>query len=514
MHILSAAKQVIELDPLPSEFKLDAGRLALDFPTETAVSPVSRAMSAFFEMGLTAGPTRAADLPKGPPPAVFRERQSGLLRMVYREAIIRFKPKVSAKRRQQVLDKYGFKLRTDNKFIPDQVVVFTPDQGRVGAEMLAATNDWASMDEVIFATPNFVSQFQRLAKPVAHPQQWHLENKAAYPGQLAGEDVDALQAWLVSAGKTTIIVAVLDDGVDVDHPNLKAAIKKKPDLKEPRDLCGRDFFVPEDHPEHFNPRPKLFRYPYDHMAGNDIHGTPCAGVIGARGYRAGAVGVAPKCKILPVKIFHGDDLASDARVADAIRYAALHADILSCSWGGPRSPDLELAITDAGTLGRQGKGAAIFVATGNASSSVSFPASHPEAIGVGASTDQAKLAYYSNTGQEVWVVAPSNGGVRGIFTTDVSIPNRGFNLGTEEAGGVDGLHTNSFGGTSSATPLAAGIGALILSVKPSLDRTALKEILKNVTDKIGGGYDPQGHSLQFGYGRLNAAKAVKLGKTP
>jgi subtilisin family serine protease len=100
--------------------------------------------------------------------------------------------------------------------------------------------------------------------------------------------------------------------------------------------------------------------------------------------------------------------------------------------------------------------------------------------------------------------------VAGIFTTDVSIPNRGFNIGTEESGGTDGLHTNDFGGTSSATPLAAGIGALVLAVQPSLDRVALKELLKEATEKIGQGYDQNGHSPKFGFGRINAGKAVNL----
>ena len=176
----------------------------------------------------------------------------------------------------------------------------------------------------------------------------------------------------------------------------------------------------------FRSRPKSFHYPYDEMPGNDIHGTCCAGVVAAAGRKNGASGIAPNCRILAVKIFHGDDLASDARVADAIRYAALHADILSCSWSGGHSPDVELAIQDAGTLGRNGRGAAIFCAAGNESGDpVGFPASHPDAIAIGASTDQAKLASYSNVGPQIWVVAPSSGGVEGIFTTDVSLPEIG-----------------------------------------------------------------------------------------
>src|SRR6476661_290074 len=210
------------------------------------------------------------------------------------------------------------------------------------------------------------------------------------------------------------------------------------------------------------------------MRGNDIHGTCCAGLVAARGVNGGSVGVAPGCRILPVKIFHADDLASDERVANAIRYAAMNADILSCSWTGGTSQDVRLALEDAGQ-GRGGRGSAVFCAAGNGfGDPVGFPARDPKAIAVGASTDRGVRAEYSNVGPELSVVSPSSGGVRAIFTTDVSTSTRGFNLGSAEAGGVDGLHTNSFGGTSAATPLTAGVAALVLSVNPDLSREELK----------------------------------------
>jgi subtilisin family serine protease len=141
---------------------------------------------------------------------------------------------------------------------------------------------------------------------------------------------------------------------------------------------------------------------------------------------------------------------------------------------------------------------------------VGFPARSPHSIAIGATTDQAKLANYSNIGPEISIVAPWSGGKQGIFTTDVSTANRGFNLGTIAAGGADGLHTTSFGGTSSATPLAAGVGALVLSVKPGLTRAELKQLLETTADKIGPDDDAvTGHSKKFGFGRVNAEAAVK-----
>ena len=131
---------------------------------------------------------------------------------------------------------------------------------------------------------------------------------------------------------------------------------------------------------------------------------------------------------------------------------------------------------------------------------------------MGASTDQAKLASYSNVGKELAFVAPSSGGLRGIYTTDVSYANRGFNIGKVSAGGADGLHTNDFGGTSSATPLAAGVAALVLSVRPDLTRAQVREAMTTTCDRIGAGYDANGHSNKFGYGRVDAARAVQAAK--
>ncbi len=518
MHVYSARKEKISLVPLVTNMKWEAGQpqFALRGPADAprAAAPVRRAAEAFLGMATPGLRSLAGDKPeKEPPPGVFREEATGLIRVVHKEVVIRFAPSTSLRKRNLILAKHGLKVRSENVYVDHQIVAYTHDPKKLGMHMVEVANDCATMDEVVFATPNFVSQFRRTAASAIPRPQWHLDNRGAKRGQIVGEDVDARGAWKITKGRRTITIAVLDDGVDVDHPNLKKNIRRKPDPKNPRDLVGRDFFVRPDQPEHWDPRPKLFRFPFDQMSGNDIHGTPCAGVIAAAGVDGGALGIAPNCRILPVKIFHADDLASDAHVADAIRYAAKFADILSCSWSGGSSADIELAIEDAGRIGRKGLGSAVFCASGNESQPVGFPASHPEAIAVGASTAQARLASYSNFGKELWIVAPSSGGIEDIYTTDVGYPHRGFNTGTKEAGGQDGLHTNSFGGTSSATPLAAGVGALCLSVNPKLTRQSLKQLLADTADKIGPDHSPStGHSKKFGHGRINAARAVGQAK--
>ncbi|MFX0197677.1 MAG: proprotein convertase P-domain-containing protein, partial [Candidatus Hodarchaeota archaeon] len=165
--------------------------------------------------------------------------------------------------------------------------------------------------------------------------------------------------------------------------------------------------------------------------------------------------------------------------------------------------------------GRGGKGTPVFVATGNDFRSfIGFPASVPEAIAVGASTNRGRRSSYSNYGEGIDFVAPSSGGTRGIFTTDVSIPGRGFNVGDINNGDAEGLYTNSFGGTSSATPLAAGIAALILSLNNQLRWDHVRKYMRNTADKIDGenGNYINGYSLEYGYGRVNAHKALKAVK--
>lgn len=426
-----------------------------------------------------------------PPFSVFWTAETRLLRVTHRDLVIRFSPFVPYARRQAILADGHCKVRRVNPFIPDQLVVFQPEGKSSGVELISLANRWMEMEEVVFAVPSFLSEYQRESPPSVRPEEWHLREA----------DIRVTAAWRKTVGERSVIVAVLDDGVDLEHPNLAPNLWRNPDPTA-LDQVGRDFSQDSAEPAHFNPRPRYFGHPFHALDRNDIHGTPCAGLVAAAGVDGGSVGVAPGCRILPVKIFRGDELTCDEGVANAIRYAALHADILSCSWTGGFNPDVEQALEDAGALGRGGRGAAVFCAAGNGQGSpVGFPACDPNAIAVGASTDQGTWADYSNRGPEISVVAPSSGGRRRIFTTDVSLPGRGFSPGE--------LHTDQFGGTSAATAIAAGVAALVLSVHPGLDRWELKSLLERTAEKIGGEYDAWGHSPELGFGRVDAGRAVE-----
>jgi subtilisin family serine protease len=227
--------------------------------------------------GVRATPQRAAVLP-----TAFEDEADRRIRVVYKELVLRFKPGTHPDTRRKLLEKFGLAERRRNPFVPEQVIVTQPTVRFAGTELVDAANRIAELDELLFAVPNFVSEFQRQRFSTPRPDQWHLRNTGAQ-GAKAGEDARALGAWVITRGSPSVAVAILDDGVDILHPCLRGRLVRNPDARNPKDRLGRDFFVPADQPDHYDPSPKRFRYPYDRMDGNDIHGTPCAGVVASDG---------------------------------------------------------------------------------------------------------------------------------------------------------------------------------------------------------------------------------------
>jgi hypothetical protein len=211
---------------------------------------------------------------------------------------------------------------------------------------------------------------------------------------------------------------------------------------------------------------------------------------------------------------------SDQSIVDLFQYAIdNHADVISCSWSAaalnfPLSAKINGIIHKAATQGRfNGKGCVILFAAGNGNSPLDGEkdgriyhqgfALHPDVIAVGASNSRDERSSYSNYGPELTLCASSNGYPgRGIVTTDRS--------GTK--GYSSGDYTSDFGGTSSSTPLAAGLAALILSINSDLTSAEVKRIMMETADKIDqeNGQYVDGHSPWYGHGRINAHRAVAL----
>jgi subtilisin family serine protease len=356
-----------------------------------------------------------------------------------------------------------------------------------------STFDLENDPRVRWATPNRLYHVDRRL-PVADPEygeQWHLNGaRDAMPGA----DIAAELAWSITEGDPSAIIAVYDDGVDLRHPDLA------PHLVE-------GIAVPADLDEAI-------------AEGCCWHGTSVAGVAAAAGNAIGGRGVCPGCSLMP----GFQDLEGLGEEAlDAERLAAIcraGAGVINNSWGPadgspsiagdehppePLSPLLDESFSICEREGRGGLGTVIVFAAGNGNEPVSGDplASHPLVVAVGASTDRGIKAAYSDFGPELDVVAPSDGGGRAIFTT--ALASEGF----PEPGVPDG-YTATFGGTSSAAPVVAGVVGLILSANPGLTAAEVRDVLAETAvpiDRVRGRYDET--SPYYGHGLVNAYLAVR-----
>ncbi len=333
--------------------------------------------------------------------------------------------------------------------------------------------------------------------------QWHLNNTGFHRGTnvgfLKGADARVIAAWERggSLGSPNVIVAVIDDGFDLSHPDLMGDWK----VVAPKDFTRNSA----------DPRPDpIFE---------DWHGTACAGVAVGNADGTGIVGTAPHCRFMPIRWSRG---ISDKSIEDWFGYAREQgASVISCSWGVDAkvfrlSTRMMRAIARCVTDGRNGLGCVVCFAAGNenrdvnSATSVAGFALHPDVIAVSACNSRDKRSSYSNFGKEIWVCAPSSGaGGWSITTADVTGQYSRGNQ-TFEAGYSPGAYTDEFGGTSSACPLVAGICALLISVDPTLTAVRIKDLLRRTSRQIGlaDSYDASGHSAQFGYGCVDAAAAI------
>lgn len=440
---------------------------------------------------------------------VLKDKATGIVVIYTENFFIKFKDEVSVERCQEIIKKHNLENKQPLSFAKN--AFFLRAAAGTGRAIFQIAEDLLALEEVELCHPELIRERKNKA---IFDLQWHLK-KSVIEGNEINQHVHVEEAWQHTEGENTII-AVIDDGIDTDHEELKDKI-----------VAPRDTILDTD-----DARPKRDK---------ENHGTACAGVACAAGNHR-ASGVAPKSLLMPIRSGGLGSLAE----AKAFAWAADNgADVVSCSWG-PRDgnwsdpsdplhesffplPDSSrLAIDYAIDTGRNGKGCVIVWAAGNGREDVFFDgyASYPKVIAVAASNDQGKRCVYSDFGQAVWCCFPSRDFqslpfnhpsplTAGIWTTD-RIGRIGYNPGSHNFltrfGDFDGHYTATFGGTSSSCPGVAGVVALMLSANPNLTWEEIKEIIKDscdVIDETLGNYDETGHSPFYGYGKINAAKAVK-----
>ena len=443
------------------------------------------------------------------------------------QIVVAFKPSANRKTIESILAKAGVRIVKQYETMANTFLVqVTRD---AGMNPVKVANELAANKSVQYAEPNLVNRFSSAYIPTdtLFDRQWHLRSLEAADLDV-NADVAAVDAWDVTRGERGIVIAVLDDGFDLGHPDFTGAGK----VVHPKDYVDGD------------------ANPFPVKAENDYHGTPCAGVALAEENGTGVVGIAPGCAFMPVRFPLSAD---DDTMWEIFDFVGQRADVISCSWGPPPvyAPLGQLLVNKFQSLAASGgprkKGCVIVFAAGNYNAPLvdmantgfvwrhpdhglvnttgailNGNAAHPDVIAVSASTSLNRKAAYSNWGEEIAVCAPSNNfhpldpqayvPGRGIWTTDNEQFGYGFTGGSR--------FTGRFGGTSSATPLVAGVAALVISANPQLTAREVKQILQDTADKIQdnqpdpvlnhtkGTYDANGHSEWFGFGKVNAAQAV------
>ncbi|URM33416.1 S8 family serine peptidase [Cytobacillus firmus] len=289
-----------------------------------------------------------------------------------------------------------------------------------------------------FAEPNRQVRNAYIPQDPRYGEQWHLEK------------IKMKETWNHTMGSSDIKVAVIDSGVQLDHPDLAGRLIDPYDV-----ITGSSTFTPDE------------------------HGTHVAGIIGANLNNIGVAGIASNITIMPINVFEGDaaDLFS---IVEAIHYAADNgADIINMSFSSNAySLVMEQAIEYADS-----KGVLLIAAAGNEGSETkTYPAAYEPVIAVSATDSKDKLASFSNYGSYIDISAPGSG----ILST---VPN-----------GVYGYMS----GTSMAAPVVSGVAALILSSNPKLNADEVREIILASSEDLGS----PGKDIYFGAGRIDALKAI------
>lgn len=391
--------------------------------------------------------------------------QDGLTRyFLPDEFTVQFKDGVTERQAEQIIGERGSRILSEQR-TPGYYTVLVPG----GRGLFEAIREFSDLDEVHFAEPSEIG-FNTLAQfpsDPLFPLQWGLNNTGQGILGVTGipdSDIDMPEGWNVLRGDPAVIVAVIDTGVDLDHLDLQANIL-------PRGGEDWDFADPAD--------------PVPEDEGPDAgHGTHVAGIVAAAANGVGVVGVAPSCRIMPLRV--------DLRIgmlpsrADAINYVAQQATanpdrryVINGSWvmNGDNA-GVRTAIQNA-----VNRNVVVVFAAGNTGQSL-FPGVYPEVIAVAALDKFDRMASFTNFGPTIDVCAPG----KDIMST---LPNDTFGF---------------LSGTSMAAPHAAGLAALIWSGDLTLTNAQVRQRLEDTCDSLDANHP--GFVGMLGRGRINAGRAV------
>ncbi|MCW3089910.1 MAG: peptidase [Ferruginibacter sp.] len=332
-------------------------------------------------------------------------------------------------------------------------------------------------------------------------QQWHLHTKFTSPAFDTRASANCEAAWnlLNHFGSSDVVIAISDDGCKIDHS----------DFDSPNKFAQWGYFQGNTLVQ----RDSVSADPLKMYQSGADHGTCCSGVIAAEIDGSLTVGAAPGCRLLPVK-WESDStglFVSDSKMMTLLTFIADKADVLSNSWGS--SPESNFSINVVNKIGqlaqnggRRGKGIVFLWAAGNENCPIKYTGnldipydngynrfgswqgvrtarnfrhnltSVPGVMYVAALASNAQRSHYSNYGEGISICAPSSNSHE-YWRMAVT------GLGILTTSGRSPFFDSAFGGTSSATPLVAGIAGLIISANPSLSALEVVSVLQKTAGK-------------------------------
>lgn len=368
--------------------------------------------------------------------------------------IVKFKPGVNEKSKKTVHSKHGGRVAREIAALGVQVVEVPAGKAKEKAEA------YQKEGSVEFAEPDYVAKAVGIPNDPYFSKQWDMNNT----GQTGGKpdaDIDAPEAWDVTAGNSTVKVAVLDTGIDQDHEDLAGKIAAN---------------------VNFTTSPTA-----DDLFG---HGTHVAGIIAAAGNNGkGIAGTAYNASLMNVKVLDDTGNGYYSWVAEGITWAADHgAKVINMSLAGAQPSRLmESAVNYAWN-----KGAVLVAAAGNdGTSQRAYPAAYKNCIAVAATDANDQKASFSNYGKWVSVGAP---GVS-IFST---LPNHQSVIGNY----LKAMNYGALDGTSMATPHVSGVAALVWASRYGTNNLSVRKRIEGTADRTAG------TGTYWAYGRVNAYNSV------
>ena len=285
--------------------------------------------------------------------------------------------------------------------------------------------------------------------------------------------ISAPSAWGISTGSPSIKIAIIDQGVQSDHPDLLNKVTTGYDIE------NNDYST--------EPDPSL---------AISWHGTACAGVAAATANNnTGIAGIAYNCTIIPIQVSH-DRYWNANNIAAAINIAAtLDADVISMSGTCEVNQNVINAVNNVTQNGRDGKGCVVIMSAGDTGirdgelHNVQFPAYLSNVLSVGATDQNDNRINESSYSNALDVVAPSV-----IYACDLTGTN----------GLKSGDYMDDFNGTSSSAPEVAGLAALILSLNNNFTESEVRTIICSTADDI----NTSGYDEKTGWGRINCWRAL------